>query len=101
MLTYLGLTHLLENVQPHQVVDIYNIVKFLENKKLFIDMLGYLDISPRVSVFIGEEHIGGALKNSSIIVKKIFLNGYEGYLGIIGSTKMDYAFNVGALRQIL
>jgi hypothetical protein len=36
-----------------------------------------------------------------MIVKKIEVNGYSGYLGILGSTKMDYAFNITALRQVL
>jgi hypothetical protein len=36
-----------------------------------------------------------------MIVKKIELGGYTGYLGILGSTMMDYAFNIMALRQVL
>lgn len=81
--------------------DVYHIVRALESKRFFMNMLENLNISPKVSVFIGDEHIGGDLKNSSIIAKKIILNGYVGYIGIIGSIKMDYAFNIATLRQIL
>lgn len=96
---YLWITHLLENAQ--QWDDVYHIVKFLESKKKFIDMLEQLDISPKVSVFIWEEHIGWNLKNSTIIVKKINLHWHTWYIGIIWSIKMDYAFNIATLRQVL
>lgn len=100
-LCYLGITHLLENLQEGQGIDAYNIVKFLESKRFFIDTLQSLHISSKVAVFIGDEHIGGDLKNTTIIVKKFSLNGFDGYIGIIGSVKMDYAFNIATLRQIL
>lgn len=101
VLTYLGITHLLENLSESQKQDAYHIIRFLENKKTVINTLEFLDISSKVSVFIGEEHIGWDLKNSTIIVKKITLNGHVGYIGIIGSIKMDYSFNIATLRQIL
>lgn len=86
---------------PEQHEDIYHIVRLLEEKKVFLSLLEHLDISSKVSVFIGDEHIGGDLKNSTIIVKKIKINSHNGYVGIIGSIKMDYAFNIAMLRQIL
>ncbi len=79
----------------------YQVIKCLENKHEFISLLEDLDISSRVSAFIGEENIIPELESSTMIVKKIEINGYEGYLGILGSTMMDYAFNITALRQIL
>ena len=79
----------------------YQVIKFLENKHQFLDILASLDISSRVSIFIGEENILPELETSTMIVKKIELSGYIGYLGILGSTKMDYAFNITALRQVL
>lgn len=79
----------------------YQVIKFLENKHQFLDVLAGLDISSRVSLFIGEENILPELESSTIIVKKIEVNGYDGYLGILGSTKMDYAFNIVALKQVL
>ena len=79
----------------------YQVVRCLENKHEFISLLADLDISPRVSAFIGEENIIPELESSTMIVKKIELDGYTGYLGILGSTMMDYAFNITALRQVL
>lgn len=79
----------------------FQVIKCLENKYQFIDFLEGLDISTRVSAFIGEESVIPELESSTMIVKKIEVNGYTGYLGILGSTMMDYAFNITALRQIL
>jgi len=36
-----------------------------------------------------------------MVVKKIDIEGKTGYLGILGSLKMDYAFNIAAMRNIL
>lgn len=79
----------------------FQVIKCLENKHQFIDLLEWLDISTRVSAFIGEESVIPELESSTMIVKKIEINGYTGYLGILGSTMMDYAFNITALRQVL
>jgi len=56
---------------------VYNIIKVLENKYDFVDLLEDLDISPRVSVFIGEENIIPDLESCAMIAKKIVLEGKE------------------------
>lgn len=98
---YLGLSNYLARHHGALGEEMYQVIKCLENKYQFIDLLEGLDISPRVSAFIGEESIIPALESSTMIVKKIEINGYVGYLGILGSTMMDYAFNITALRQVL
>ena len=98
---YLGLSNYLERHKWLLGEDMYQVVRCLENKHEFISLLADLDISPRVSAFIGEENIIPELESSTMIVKKIELDGYTGYLGILGSTMMDYAFNITALRQVL
>ncbi|GAB0174407.1 MAG: hypothetical protein HHAS10_02860 [Candidatus Altimarinota bacterium] len=98
---YLGLSNYLERHRGILGEEMYQVIKCLENKHEFISLLEDLDITSRVSAFIGEENIIPELESSTMIVKKIEINGYEGYLGILGSTMMDYAFNITALRQIL
>ncbi len=98
---YLGLSNYLDKNHGAIGEEMYQVIKFLENKHQFLDILSSLEISTRVSVFIGEENILPELESSTMIVKKIEINGYIGYLGILGSTKMDYAFNITALRQVL
>jgi transcriptional regulator of heat shock response len=98
---YLGLSNYLERHHGMLGDEMFQVIKCLENKYQFIDLLESLDISPRVSAFIWEENVIPELESSTMIVKKIEVSGYHGYLGILGSTMMDYAFNITALRQVL
>ena len=98
---YLGLSNYLDRHKWLIGDEMYRVIKCLENKHEFLSLLAELDISSKISAFIGEENIIPELESSTMIVKKIEVNGYEWYLGILGSTMMDYAFNITALRQIL
>ena len=98
---YLGLSNYLDRNRGIIGEEMFQVIKFLENKHQFLDILSELEITNRISVFIGEENILPELESSTMIVKKIQIGEYEGYLGILGSTKMDYAFNITALRQVL
>ncbi len=98
---YLGLTNYLEKNTILLGQEVYNVIKVLENKHHFLDLLKDLDIGRKVSVFIGEENIIPELESSAMIVKKITLEGEDAYIGMLGSMKMDYAFNIAALRNIL
>lgn len=98
---YLGLSNYIDRNRGVIGEEMYQVIKFLENKHQFLDILGWLDITNRTSVFIGEENILPELDTSAMIVKKIEIGEYKWYLGILGSTKMDYAFNITALRQVL
>ena len=97
---YLGLSNFLQKNLPILGDETYNVIRVLENKYNFIDLLQDLDISPKVSVFIGEENIIPDLESCTMIVKKIDLEGVSGYLGILASLRCDYAFNIAALRHI-
>ena len=68
---YLGLTNYLEKNFASLGTEAYQIIKVLENRHHFIDFLSHLDITKRVSVFIGEENILPELDTSVVIVKKI------------------------------
>ncbi len=98
---YLGLSSYIDKHKWVIGEEMYQVIKFLENKHQFLDVLAGLDISSKISLFIGEENLFPELETSTMIVKKIIINWYEGYLGILGSTMMDYAFNITALRQVL
>lgn len=98
---YVGLSNYIDRHKWVIGDEMYQVIKFLENKHQFLDVLAGLDISAKISLFIGEENLIPELETSTMIVKKIVINGYDGYLGILGSTKMDYAFNITALRQVL
>lgn len=98
---YLGLTNYLEKNTPLLGQEVYNVIKVLENKHHFLDLLKNLDVSRKVSVFLGEENIIPELESSAMMVKRISIEGEDAYIGMLGSLKMDYAFNIAALRNIL
>ena len=98
---YLWLSSYIERYKGMIGEEKYQIIRCLENRHEFISLLKWLDITGKISAFIWEENIIPELETSTMIVKKIEINGYEWYLGILGSTMMDYAFNITALRQVL
>jgi transcriptional regulator of heat shock response len=98
---YLGLTNYLEKNIPLIGGEAYNVIKVLENKHHFLDLIKDLDASRKVSVFIGEENIIPELETSAMIIKRINLEGEDAYIGMLWSMKMDYAFNIAALQKIL
>ncbi len=78
-----------------------NIVKILEEKFNFIHFISSLKIKNSVNVFIWEENISSFFKDYTIILKPIVIEWKSWYIGIIGSLKMDYSFNISAIRWII
>ncbi len=98
---YLGLTNYLQKNTASLGDEVYNVIKVLENKHHFIDLLNHLEVTRKVCVFLGEENIIPELETSAMIVKRVQIEWRDAYIGMLGSMKMDYAFNIAALRHIL
>jgi len=81
--------------------DIYNIIKMLEDKTNFSEFITNFPVHEGVNIFIGEENILPYLKDYTIILKPIQIEWKVGYIGIIGSLKMNYSFNISAVRGII
>ncbi|MDD2516379.1 MAG: DeoR family transcriptional regulator [Candidatus Gracilibacteria bacterium] len=97
---YLGLSNLLQSNGFLLGESVCSIIKVLEDKYNFIKLLENLNISNKISVFIGEENIIPDLESCTIIAKKVELEGKISYIGILGSLRMDYVFNIAALKRI-
>lgn len=80
---------------------IFNIITMLEDRKNFINFIKALPISHWVNVFIWEENITPYLKDYTIILKPIMINGKIWYIWIIWCLKMNYSFNISAVRWII
>jgi transcriptional regulator of heat shock response len=78
-----------------------NIVKVMEEKSNFIQFISSLNIKNWVNVFIWEENISNFFKDYTIILKPIIIEWKTGYIGIVGSLKMDYSFNISAISGII
>lgn len=81
--------------------DIYNIIKMLEDKKNFSNFIENFPIHAGVNIFIGEENILPYLKDYTIILKPLQIEWQKWYVGIIGWLKMNYSFNISAVRWII
>ncbi|MFC1655612.1 DeoR family transcriptional regulator [Patescibacteria group bacterium] len=98
---YLGLSNALKqpefalnNIQASQVVEV------LENDDNFRRLLEDLDIDDSIKIYIGKENILEQIQSCSVVVTKYEKDGFQGYMGIIGPTRMNYPFNKAILEEI-
>ena len=98
---YLGLANVLrqpeflsDNIRASQVVEL------LERHDRFVNLLKDLEIDDTVKAFIGKENIMEQIQSCSLIVTKYDVDGFKGYFGILGPTRMNYAFNTVIMEEI-
>jgi transcriptional regulator of heat shock response len=77
---YLGLSDYLERHAPAIGNEAYRVVKVLEDKYRFLELLSGLEIAPKVSVFIGEENLIPELESSAMVVKAVEIEGVKAYV---------------------
>jgi len=75
------------------------VVEILENE--LYELLEELNIDDEVTVSIGKENILPAMHSCSLIATRYNNADYEGVMGILGPTRMNYAYNIAALKQIV
>ena len=81
--------------------DIYNIIKMLEDKFNFLNFIEKFPLQNWVNVFIWDENFLPFLKDYTIILKKVIIDWEIWYIWIIGGLKMNYSFNISAVRWII
>ena len=80
---------------------IFSLIKMLEDKYNFSEFIGTLPASPGINIYIWEENIIPYLKNYTIIMKQVEIDGYTWYTWVIWSLQMNYSFNISAVRGII
>ncbi len=80
---------------------IYNIIKMLEDKFNFAKFISNFPINNSVNIFIWEENILPYLKDYTIILKPIKVDYSIWYIWIIWWLKMNYSFNISAIKWII
>lgn len=98
---YSGIADFISKNQKRLGEGICNIIRMIEDKKNFRQFVTSFPIREGVNVFIGEENILPYLRDYTIILKPILVDGKVGYIWIIGSLKMNYSFNISAVRGII
>jgi transcriptional regulator of heat shock response len=100
-ITYVGMASFLQKNGVAMGQKALSVIELLEDRTNFLQLLQGLDINRKVSVFFGEADMLPGFASCAMIVKQVTLDNQQGYLGILGSLQMDYAFNISALKNIL
>ncbi len=80
---------------------IYSIIDILEDKHSFIKFINTHKMNLWVNILIGEENLIPYLKDFTLIIKPIHINGEIWYVWIIGTLQMNYSFNINAIKWII
>jgi transcriptional regulator of heat shock response len=82
-------------------ISIFSIIKMLEDKNNFIKFISSLPLQEWVNIFIWEENVIKFLKDYTIIVKPVIIDSKIWYIWLIWWLKMNYNFNISAIRWII
>ncbi len=98
---YLGLANVLR--QPEFLYDSVRasqVVELLEKHDRFVNLLKSLEIDDSVKIFVGKENIIEQIQSYSLIVTRYDVHGFKGFMGILGPTRMDYAFCSAIVEEV-
>lgn len=98
---YSGVSQFLQKNHARIGDDIFQLLKMLEEKPQFSKFIEGFPLQAGVNIFIGEENILPYLKDYTIILKPFEIEESIAYIGIIWGLKMNYSFNISAVRGII
>lgn len=98
---YLGFSNVLRQpeffrnpMQASQVMEV------LEDNDHFVETLSRFALTEKPKIFIGKENILPQIKSCALIVCKYQLGDFEGFMGILGPTRMRYPYNHALLAKV-
>lgn len=94
---YIGISNMLK--KPEFLMDpdkTTRVIEVIEND--LYQILSDLDLNEEGSFYIGEENILKEFQSCSMLTMPYSTKGFDGAIGIIGSTRMDYPYNFAALK---
>jgi transcriptional regulator of heat shock response len=99
---YMGISNMLKQpeflehpLQASQVIEV------LEEGTHLLKTLDSLDIDEEPRIFIGQENVIPQIESCSLIVSRYHLDDFQGYLGLLGPTRMPYAYNIATLKEVI
>lgn len=99
---YLGIANVLK--QPEFAADprlASQVFEVLEDSNNFLNLLHSLELQDKKpKIYIGEENLIEQIKSCSIIVTNYEFDGNQGYMGILGPTRMNYPLNTVVLEEV-
>lgn len=96
-----GVSTFLERNHKRLWDDTFRLLAMLEDKPNFANFISNFPAQQGVNLFIWEENILPFLKDYTIILKPIPFENSLAYIGIIGGLKMNYSFNISAVKGII
>ena len=98
---FLGMSNVLRQPEFAQnSVQASEVIEVLERGDNFVKTLAGLDITINVRTFIGEENLLAQIQSCSIIVSQYEKDGFQGYIGVLGPKRMNYAYNIVLVEEI-
>ncbi|MBT6068704.1 DeoR family transcriptional regulator [Candidatus Peregrinibacteria bacterium] len=98
---FLGTSKILRNQEfLNKPMQASQVIEVLEKGTRFRNTLDHLDTDNTVKIFIGKENLIKEIESCSIIVTKYELDGYSGHIGVLGPTRMRYAYNKAVLEEV-
>ncbi len=98
---FLGMSNVLRQPEfAHNSVNASEVFEVFEKTDNFVRILSSLDIKKSVRTFIGEENVLPKIQSCSIIVSKYEKDGFEGYFGVLGPKRMNYAYNIVMTEEV-
>lgn len=97
---YIGISNILRKpefiTEPEQMT---KVIEILENE--LSELLSEMEITEEGAIYIGEENILKEFRSCSLLALPYSHQGFDGVMGILGSTRMNYAYNMAALRSAI
>jgi heat-inducible transcriptional repressor len=97
---YLGIANVLRAIEFQSAAKASMIVEVLEDKDRFIQTLSALCIDRKVRAFIGEENALPGIQSCTLLVTIFERGSYRGAIGLLGPTRMRYAYNMKLLEMV-
>ncbi len=95
---YIGISNILRKPEfinaPEKLT---KVIEILEND--LSSILSELEITEDGAVYIGEENILPEFQSCSLLAIPYSHRGFNGIMGILGSTRMNYSYNIAALKS--
>jgi transcriptional regulator of heat shock response len=95
-----GLSQFLRKHSETLGEQIFTVLDIIENRTLFTRTVTNLAQPGRITVCIGEENILPELESCSLMVADVTLAGHRCHLGLLGSKRTDYGFNLSVLKTM-
>ncbi len=97
---FLGMSNVLRQPEFADTMSASKVVEVLERGDNFVQILKNLNIDDSTKTFIGEENILDNIQSCSIIVTRYERDGFQGFIGVLGPKRMNYAYNIVLTEEI-